>query len=232
MVLGGFQKSSLIDYPGKISCILFLSGCNFVCPYCHNPGLARGDQKIPSYLNEDWIYAFLNKRKGLLDGVVITGGEPTLQKDIFRLCENIKQIGYPIKLDTNGSRPEVVKALVDKGIVDYIAMDIKTDPGGYAPLICKDSDPDTLRASIRVIMESGLDYEFRTTCIKPIVDTDILQGIMKEIKGARLYVLQRFHHTDVLNSEFIEEHAWSMSDDELAHMKSVADGWVRSCIVR
>ena len=141
MVFGGLQKNSLIDYPGKVSCVLFLSGCNFDCPYCHNPDLAKDSSLCPVLLDEKAVFDFLQRRKGFLDGVVISGGEPTLQKDLLVLCKKIKELGYLIKLDTNGSRPQVIKRLIDEGLVDYIAMDIKTDPFHYSPLIAKSQIP-------------------------------------------------------------------------------------------
>jgi len=135
MRFAGLQKNSLIDYPGKISCVLFLSGCNFDCPYCHNPDLVRGTLPQPAYLDEKMVYDFLERSKAFLEGVVISGGEPTLKKDLIPLCEKIKQIGYSVKLDTNGSQPQVMKRLIDEGLVDYVAMDIKTYPFHYSPLI-------------------------------------------------------------------------------------------------
>ena len=170
MVFGGLQKNSFIDYPGRISCVLFVSGCNFDCPYCHNPGLVKGGPMASPSLNGEAVFEFLERRKRFLDGVVISGGEPTLQKGLVCLCEKIKKMGYPVKLDTNGSRPKTVKKLVDEGLVDYIAMDIKTDPLHYPRSIKKDSDPDSILSSIQIIMNSALPYEFRTTCVKPIVE--------------------------------------------------------------
>jgi len=134
MIIGGLHKNSLIDYPGKISCVIFLSGCNFDCPYCHNPELAKGRSLSTGYLSEDLIFDFLGSRKGFLDGVVVSGGEPTLQKGLISFCEKIRLMDYPVKLDTNGSRPEVIKKLIDEDLVNYIAMDIKTDPSHYTPL--------------------------------------------------------------------------------------------------
>jgi pyruvate formate lyase activating enzyme len=134
MLLGGLQKTSLIDYPGKLSCVLFFSGCNFDCPYCHNPQLARGCRVgFPSTI-ETQLYRFLKRRRTVLDGVVLSGGEPTIQKDIYSACLRLKQMGYPVKLDTNGSRPQVLRRLLDEKLVDYIAMDIKTDPLNYSPV--------------------------------------------------------------------------------------------------
>jgi len=232
MVFGGLQKNSLIDYPGKLSCVLFLSGCNFDCPYCHNPDLAKGYLSSHSYLNENSIYEFLEGRKHFLDGVVVSGGEPTLHKDLLFICEKIKQLGYPVKLDTNGSRPEVLKTLIDQGLVDYIAMDIKTDPFEYSPFIRKDHDPNQIISCIHFIMESSIPYEFRTTCIKPFVNDRIVERIARYIEGCKLYALQRFCHTEVLHPEFFQNNECLFDDDELLNLKSIAEPWVQACIIR
>ena len=125
MRIGGLQKNSLIDYPGKISSVIFLSGCNFDCPFCHNPDLVRGCLSYTADLCSPDVCQFLKQRRGFLDGVVISGGEPTLDENLMDFCESIKQLGYPIKLDTNGSRPRILKQLIDDGLIDYIAMDLK-----------------------------------------------------------------------------------------------------------
>jgi len=232
MRLGGLQKNSLIDYPGKLSCVLFLSGCNFSCPYCHNPDLARGRPMGNAYPDEKAVYDFLERRKGLLDGVVISGGEPTLDKGLFPLCEKIKRMGYPIKLDTNGSQPQVIKRVIDEGLVDYIAMDIKTDPLRYSPLIVKDYDPAQILASIHTIMETAQDYEFRTTCVKPIVDEQSIAKIAKTISGAPLYVLQHFRNGRVLRPEYFAQNEGIYGEVGLRLLKSIAEPWVKKCIIR
>ncbi|MDY6839490.1 MAG: anaerobic ribonucleoside-triphosphate reductase activating protein [Thermodesulfobacteriota bacterium] len=231
IVLGGLQKNSFIDYPGKVSCVLFFSGCNFDCPYCHNPGLARG-RTGGSWIHEQAVYDFLEKRKGFLDGVVISGGEPTLRQDIITLCRKIKEMGYPIKLDTNGSRPQVIKQLIDEGLIDYVAMDVKTAPYHYSPLFRKDSNPKDILSSIRTIMKSGLNYEFRTTCIKPIVDAPVIRNIAGTIEGAVLYALQRFRNGRVLHPEFFRGTDPHFREDELMDLKAAAASWVQRCIVR
>jgi pyruvate formate lyase activating enzyme len=230
MIIGGWQKNSFIDYPGKISCVLFTSGCNFECPYCHNPDLVRN--KPTNVLNLNDVYDFLEARKGLLDGVVITGGEPTLHEELFPLCKKIHQMGYPIKLDTNGSRPDVIKKLIDEGMIDYVAMDIKTDPYEYAPIIQKECNPDHILSSIKIIMESPLTYEFRTTCVKPLVDTNVVEKISLSINGAMLYVLQQFQDNKVLNPEFFREKERRYRYDELLNFKSIAQLRVKRCVVR
>jgi pyruvate formate lyase activating enzyme len=232
MDLGGLQKNSFIDYPGKISCVLFVSGCNFDCPYCHNPSLVKNGPGRSVPLNRNEIFDFLERRKGFLDGVVISGGEPTLQKDLVHICKKIKKLEYPVKLDTNGSRPQMVKKLINEGLVDYIAMDIKTDPFHYSPSIKKDCNPHAILSSIQVIMNSTLPYEFRTTCVKPIVNADTIENITKIIKGAMLYVLQRFHNTNVLHPEFFKDNHVVFDEDELITLKSLAGPWVKTCIIR
>ena len=231
MLLGGLQKNSLIDYPGKVSCVLFLSGCNFHCPFCHNPDLVKGNL-CPSLLDEKTLYGFLEERKGFLDGVVISGGEPTLQQDLICLCKEIKKMGYPIKLDTNGSRPQVIKRLIDERLLDYIAMDIKTDPFHYPPSITRNCNPHAIISSIQIIMESVVAYEFRTTCVKPFVDLEIIEKIAKTIKGATLYALQHFRNGRILRPEFFQKSGAAYTEDELMHLKSVAEQWVKKCILR
>lgn len=232
MVLGGIQKNSLIDYPGKNSCVLFFAGCNFSCPYCHNPNLIKGEWLSSCFVDDESALNFLKERKGFLDGVVISGGEPTIQKNLFSLCKKIKQIGYPIKLDTNGSRPQVLKQLIKEGLVDYIAMDIKTDLSLYSPLIKKSHNPDNILASVEHIMVSAMDYEFRTTCVKPFVDANIIRNIAKIIEGARLYVLQPFNNTNVLDLKFFNAFDPGYEKNELLYLKSIAKPWVKRCIVR
>ena len=232
MVFGGLQKNSLIDFPGKVSCVLFLSGCNFDCPYCHNPDLVKGRPATPSPLDEARICDFLDKHRGFLDGVVISGGEPTLHEELPALCKKIKNMGYPVKLDTNGSRPKVIEWLIDGGLVDYIAMDIKTNPFQYTPFIVKDCNPGHILTSIRLIMESSLDYEFRTTCVKPIVDEKGIENIATLIDGADSYVLQRFRPNSVLHPEFFQETGSDYGEEDLLSLKSIAESWVNKCVIR
>jgi pyruvate formate lyase activating enzyme len=222
MNIGGLLKNSLIDYPGKVSCGIFLSGCNFDCPYCHNPDLAKGCAMPCAESNPQNLYRFIENRKGFLDGVVISGGEPTLQKDLFDLCKHIKQMGYPVKLDTNGSRPQVLKRLIAEGLVDYIAMDLKTDPCNVSAIL----------SSIEIIMSSARAYEFRTTCVKPIVTAGVVEDICRLIEGAGLYALQRFHKSQILHPDFFKDANYEYNDDEIKQLKAIAEPWVKQCIVR
>jgi len=233
MILGGLQKNSLIDYPGKLSCVLFLSGCNFTCPYCHNPQLVNGGFSKTGCLDEKVFYEFLEGREDFIDGVVISGGEPTIHEELVALCKRIKMMGYPIKLDTNGSRPKAIKLIINEGLVDYIAMDIKTDPLSYPPAIVKNYDPSQTLESIETVMDSGIPYEFRTTCINPIVDEQNIKNIARTIRGAELYALQRFrNHNGVLNPRFFAKTGTGHRKDELRKLKAIAEPWVKECIVR
>ena len=232
MQIGGIQKNSLIDYPGKLSSVLFCSGCNFDCPYCHNPDLIDGQSTCPKKLDINGIYSFLNQRLNFLDGVVVSGGEPTLQPDLVEFCRNIKDLGFPLKLDTNGSRPQVIQHLISEGLVDYIAMDLKTDPVLYRSFIKPDCEPDPIVNSIELIMKSGIDYEFRTTCVKPIVTSRTIENILQLIQGAKLYVLQRFRYGDVLHPEFFENGDCEFRDAEFSELKALGEQFVEKCFGR
>ena len=164
MIISGLQKMTLLDYPGRVACTVFLQGCNFRCPFCHNSGLLGAAQYDTIPVEE--LLDFLRKRVGILDGVCITGGEPTLQSDLPELLRQIKALGYTIKLDTNGSRPDMLKALVSEKLIDYVAMDIKNCPDRYAETVGLPKMPDGVEESIRFLMEGAVDYEFRTTVVE------------------------------------------------------------------
>ncbi len=233
MKFGGLQKHSLIDYPGKISCVFFVSGCNFDCPYCHNPDLVQGcGQNRQTTLTEEEAYRFLEERQGFLDGVVISGGEPTLREELPSVCRKIHDLGFTVKLDTNGSRPDVLRRLIREELVDYIAMDIKTDPERYDSHIARGVHPDVIRSSIRIIMDSSTPYEFRTTCVNPMVDSETIDNITHLIDGAMCYALQKFSDVRVLHPEFFQETARACDMDELTHMKSIASERVQRCFIR
>ena len=232
MNIGGIQKSSLIDYPGKVSTVIFCSGCNFDCPYCHNPELVTGPSTCPKHVDTDTLFGFLHQRRGFLDGVVVSGGEPTLQPDLLEICRKIKELDFPVKLDTNGSRPRVIKSLVEANLVDYIAMDLKTDPVLYQSYIKSDCRPDPIVESIELIMDSGVDYEFRTTCVKPIVTSRTVANILLLIPGARLYALQRFRQSKVLHPDFFQPGNFEFSDDEMLELKLLAEQSVEECLIR
>jgi pyruvate formate lyase activating enzyme len=230
-VVAGLHKNSLIDYPGKVSAVVFVSGCNFRCPYCHNPELARGQypQKIP--LAD--VIDFLSRRRALLDGVVITGGEPTLWPHLFAFCRDLRQLKMAVKLDTNGSRPDVIRQAIQEELVDYIAMDIKTRPDHYGPPLCDRAAATLVRESIGLIMAEARDYEFRTTCVPPFVDESIMAHIAKEIRGARRYILQPFRPEIVLDRDyFLQGNEDRLSDARLDRLRSIALSDAPSCQIR
>lgn len=189
MKIGGFQKFSLIDYPDKISAVIFTQGCNFRCPYCHNPELLALDQE--TRFNEAEILSFLNSRQNQLDAVVITGGEPTLQNDLFEFIEKIKSLGFLIKLDTNGTNPQIIKKLLNKKLIDYIAMDIKGPLEKYDQITQSKVNLDNILQSIKLVRQCP-DYEYRTTVTKEQLSLDDINQITKLISGSKKYFLQKY----------------------------------------
>ncbi len=181
MIISGLQKMTLLDYPGRVACTVFLQGCNFRCPFCHNSGLLGAAQEDTIPAQE--LLDFLRKRSGMLDGVCITGGEPTLQADLPQLLKQIKELGYAIKLDTNGSRPAMLKALVQDGLVDYVAMDIKNCPDRYGETIGLAQMPGEIEESITFLMEGAVDYEFRTTVVDEFHDEPAIEAMGLWLSG-------------------------------------------------
>ncbi len=231
MIIAGLQKNSFIDFPGKISCVLFLTGCNFTCPYCHNPELARGEypERIP--LGE--VIDFLSARQGMLDGVAITGGEPTLEKGLADLCKTINALGYPVKLDTNGSRPDVLRRLLDQGLVSFVAMDVKAPLDTYHPFSRHPDIQDRLAESIRLVMERAPAYEFRTTCVSPFINAETIKAIAKTISGASAWVLQAFNHrASCLDPEFNTGMDPAIPTETMQELKSLAAPFVECCTLR
>jgi pyruvate formate lyase activating enzyme len=232
MRFGALLPNSLIDFPGRISCVLFVTGCNFTCPYCHNPDLASGALDPQRSLSETAFFDFLQRRSSLLDGVVISGGEPTLLPELFELCRAIQAMGYAVKLDTNGSRPEVLKRLIRERLVDFVAMDIKTRPSRYAPLIRKTRRCEDLVESIDTILQSRIPHEFRTTCVAPLVTEETIRRIALRIHGANRYVLQRCRGGRVLDPAFFESTGRALEESEMDRLQNLAAPWVEECIVR
>jgi pyruvate formate lyase activating enzyme len=233
MLIGGIQKTSLIDYPSRVSCVVFSAGCNFRCPYCHNPGLVTFNPGFSGYdINE--FFSFIMSRKPFLEGVVITGGEPTLQPDLFEFCERIQGLGYAIKLDTNGSRPEALEHLIEAGLINYLAMDIKTEPSRYTPHIAECIDTTAILSSIRLILESGISYEFRTTCVKTIVTKADMLAIARLIQGAKLFVLQKglINDRKILRPDFFKGSDWQYEEQELEQLRKSVSEFVQECIIR
>lgn len=188
----GLQKLSLVDYPGKMACTVFTGGCNFRCPFCHNAGLVIDIDEI-NVLSEDDVLAFLKKRAGMLDAVCISGGEPLLNPGIGDFIKKAKDMGYSVKLDTNGSFPARLREIIRAGLPDYVAMDIKNSPEKYAETVgvCN-FDISSVRESVDILMEEKVPYEFRTTLVHPFHELSDMKKIGAWIQGARAYYLQQF----------------------------------------
>ena len=204
MLINGFQKLTILDYPGKVACIVFTPGCNFRCPFCHNAALVTHIDK-ETYIDVDEVLAYLKKRQGLLDGVVITGGEPLLQDGIEEFIAEIKSLGYSVKLDTNGSFPEKLISIVEKGLVDYVAMDIKNSKERYGKTIGVDNfDIAPIERSVDFLLQGNVDYEFRTTIVDGFHTLQDIQDIVVWIKGAHKYFLQNFVDSGDLITDGLE----------------------------
>lgn len=218
MNIAGLQKLSLLDYPGKMSCIIFTQGCNLRCPFCHNALLLDSDNQL---LTEDSVFEFLSMRKNTLDGVVISGGEPTLQKDLPEFLKKIKALGYDIKLDTNGTNPTILKELVQNNLVDYVAMDIKNSPDEYFKASGTHKFFDNISLSKDFLMQNQIDYEFRTTVVKGIHTEQSLINLSQWIKGAKKFFLQTYKDSgNILNPDGLG----AFSDLEMQEMlKCVLD---------
>lgn len=197
MEIQGLQKLTLLDYPGKVACTVFLGGCNLRCPFCHNGDLV-GD-RLPALMDHSELLSFLNKRRSLLDGVCITGGEPLLRPDLPELLRSIKALGYPVKLDTNGFLPHVLRQLVEERLVDYVAMDVKNCPERYGETVgVPGVDLSPFQESLDYLLSDPVDYELRTTVVSQFHDEAAFRAIGPWIKGAKQYFLQSFVDRDTV----------------------------------
>jgi pyruvate formate lyase activating enzyme len=229
MFFGGFEKFTLIDYPGKTACMVYTTGCPFRCPYCHNPELVNNTCKIK--IDEKEVLDFLSKRKNMLDGIVITGGEPSMHGEkLIEFMRKVKVLGFQIKLDTNGVDPKFLQKAIDEKLVDYIAMDIKAPVIKYMQSVGRSVDVDAIRKSIQIIKNSGVDYEFRTTIVRSMLSSQDLEQIGIEIAGAKRYFLQKFVPTKVLSPQFIKKSTYT--DDEFIDIKSRLEKYVEFCGIR
>lgn len=191
MIIKGFQKLTLLDYPGRTACTVFTGGCNLLCPFCHNAGLVTMQED--GFYTEEEIFEHLKKRKNVIDGVAVTGGEPLLQKDIESFLYEIKDLGYSVKLDTNGTFPERLKDIISIGLADYVAMDIKNSKSKYGITVGKsDFNIEPVEKSVDILMNGSIDYEFRTTVTGTFHTVEDIKSIGEWIKGAKHYYLQNF----------------------------------------
>jgi pyruvate formate lyase activating enzyme len=227
MIIEGLQKTTLLDYPGYVACTLFAHGCNLRCPFCHNAGLVV--RKPENIIEKEDLAAFLQKRKGILDGVCLTGGEPLAQKDAIEFIEFLKSFGYKVKLDTNGFYPERLSEIIERGLVDYIAMDIKSGKSGYARAVgIQDIDIAPMIKSTELIMGSGIDYEFRTTAVKGLhIVSDFIE-IGEWLSGAKRYFIQQFIDSGDIISEGLE----AFSKEEMQKLLAAVREYIKTAELR
>lgn len=228
MKIHGLQKMTLLDFPGKVACTVFLGGCDLRCPFCHNAELIDGT--APAVMEEEELLAFLKKRRGLLEGVAITGGEPLLRgQELTELLGKIRDLGYPVKLDTNGTHPDRLRALLEAGLVSYVAMDVKNSPEKYA-VTCgmKAMDLSPVRESVSLLMEGRTDYEFRTTTIAELHDAESFRRIGEWIAGAKRYFLQKFTDRDTVPFEGFH----APSDEEMKQYRDIVRATVPAAELR
>ncbi len=230
MIIGGLQKLTLIDYPGKLAATIFLSGCNFRCPFCYNPELVLPEKINISSLDQEEVFSFLNNRKGMIDGVVICGGEPTLHNDLLEFIAKIKEMNFAVKLDTNGSNPDIVSDLIAKNLIDYVAMDIKAPKKKYEILTGKDFDMEQIEKTINILKDGNIDYEFRTTIVPLLLEKEDILSIAQWIRPAKRYYLQQFKVENTLNSEFSKLNPYS--DEYLVEIKEAVSPFFEICQIR
>lgn len=230
MLLAGLQKTSLIDFPDQISAVVFTQGCNFYCPYCHNSQLIPFDSSEAEVMPEDYFFDFLQKRKTLLDGVTITGGEPLLQPDLKEFIFKIKnEYGLLIKLDTNGADSKKLKELITAGIIDYLAVDIKYSWSNYGQAASTKLIPE-IKKSVFNIINSDLEYEFRTTVVPGLHDKAEIEKIAQQIKGAKNYFIQNFRPVNTLDPELRDQRSFAPS--ELQEFKLIAEKYLNNVGIR
>lgn len=228
MLIKGLEKLSLLDYPNKICAVIFVAGCNFRCPYCQNPDLIH-HRELPE-IDEEKLLTWLKKRKKWLDGVCITGGEPTLYKDLPKFLKKIKQMGFLIKLDTNGTNPEMLRALIDANLLDYIAMDIKAPLEKYKDVVNSNVDLNKIQKSVDIIRGSKIDYEFRTTIVPGLLSAGDVLTICNWLKGSKRFYIQQFRPMITLDKKY--ESVSPYTREELETFGKIAKPFFTICGVR
>ena len=223
MKIGGFQKLSLLNYPDKAACTVFTSGCNFHCPFCYNSGLVNGTESI----DMETVFQYLQKRKGMLDGVCVTGGEPLMHRDILPFLHRIKQLGYAVKLDTNGSYPEMLQEAISQRTIDYVAMDVKNSFGKYAETSGNPNiDIKHIQKSIDIIKGSGIPHEFRTTVVGEFHTALDIEEIAQNIKGASVWYLQTFRFT----LEAFQQGLHAPTEEDMEIYRSIGNRYVKTMV--
>jgi len=229
MGIKGFQGTSLLDFPGRISSLVFWGGCNLTCPFCHNPALVLNPEAYPDLDPAD-LLATLAERKSFIDGVVISGGEPTLGRGLLPFLEEVKALGLAVKLDTNGLTPQIIAELVDKQLVDYLAIDLKTTPERYPELHSGAVSPDALIETVHLCTEVAVELEYRTTCVPGWVDEDVIIKLGELIDGAPLWALQQYHPEHALCEQAQE--ATPYSPEQIRSFAEIAGNYAQRVVVR
>jgi len=229
MKLGGLQETSLLDYPGKISAIVWTVGCNFRCPFCYNTNMVYEESDI---LPIDHVLTFLDERKGKLDALSITGGEPLLHKDLGEFIKKVKMKGFLVKVDTNGSFPHRLQSLLDEELVDYVSMDVKAPLEKYDQLAGVHVDTDQIKQSIKIIMDNAPDYEFKTTMIPGLLEKKDVNEIASIIKGAKRYYLQQWKMDVPVLHDSLRAHTTPFSKKDFFEMKRFVSPFVETCQIR
>ncbi|MFA5303702.1 MAG: anaerobic ribonucleoside-triphosphate reductase activating protein [Candidatus Nanoarchaeia archaeon] len=227
VIIKDVLESSFIDYPKKISMVIFTAGCNFRCHYCHNPELVNPE--LP-FMAEDKVLKKIESKKEWVDGIVITGGEPTLHKDLPEFIKKIKKMGLMIKLDTNGTNPEMLKKLIDEKLVDYIAMDVKAPLEEYSKITCTEFDTNLIKQSIEIIKTSGIDYEFRTTILPKLIKEEDILKIGYLLNGAKVLALQTFKNEKTLDAEYQTQPSYLKP--QMEHFSRIIKPFIKNVISR
>ena len=229
LIIKGLQKTSLIDFPGNICSVIFVAGCNFRCPYCQNPELVLNSPDLKEISDEE-IFNTLESRKKFIDGVCISGGEPTIYKSLPEFCGRIKKKGFLVKIDTNGSNPEMLRRLIDNKLVDFIAMDIKGPINSYDELTESEPDKDSIKTSIRLIMGSGLEYDFRMTVVPGLISEDDMKLVGQLVRGAKRLSLQQFNNKSTLDRRFQNVEPYPM--EKLERFREILKPYVGICEIK
>lgn len=228
MIFGGIQHLSLVDYPGKTSAVVFTVGCNMRCGYCHNPELVL-PERFERPLHHDDVFDFLKRRQGKLEGIVVSGGEPTEHEDLADILKRIKDLGFLVKLDTNGTRPAYVETLLRNNLLDYIAMDVKAPLATYSLIAARPIHTPSITKSIKHILDSGIPHEFRTTVVQSQLTATDIEDIGQLVQGASRFALQKFVPAKTLSPQFARMTAYT--DKEMNSFQNIMLRYVKTCVV-
>ena len=229
MLIKGLQKLTLLDFPDKMACTVFTFGCNFRCPFCHNASLVLSDRATEDTMPEEEFFGFLSRRSGILEGVCVTGGEPTLQPDLPQFLARIKEMGYAVKLDTNGYRPAILKSLVENGLVDYVAMDVKNSLPRYGETVgIRNFDASPIEESMDYLMEGHIPFEFRTTLVRGLHTLESIREMGARLAGQERFFLQHFEDS----GDLIGQGMSGFEHDETARMLSALCEYVPNAQIR